>query len=83
MGRYSTQQSGTNRRRLMPVASTVQAKRERGSLPGICICIFVDVYQHSDSGQYDADVWAPTHLQDFGFRVIAIRHDRSEVAPEI
>ena len=47
---------------------------DRENRPGVCV--FVDGPHHDGSAQQDADVHVRTHLQDTGFRVISIRHDR-------
>lgn len=47
---------------------------DRENRPGVCV--FVDGPHHDGSEQQAADVHARTHLQDAGFRVVSIRHDR-------
>ena len=46
----------------------------RENLPGVCV--FVDGPHHDGFGQQHTDSQVRTQLRDYGFRVIAIRHDR-------
>ena len=47
---------------------------ERGNRPGICV--FIDGPHHDNAEQRNADNRTRNELQDYGFRVIAIRHNR-------
>ena len=47
---------------------------EREGHPGVCV--FVDGPHHDEPRQHEADTRLRKQLQDYGFRVIAIRHDR-------
>ena len=47
---------------------------ERENRPGVCI--FIDGPHHNSTEQQMADSQTRSELQDFGFRVITIRHDQ-------